>query len=175
MAEAETENEPTPPTTNNPLSRFFQEATFLNKSFTLYMAALSAAVIAVLKLLDESKLKESFGGWGIFIFCGLIFVPFLLIFLTDTLPKILEKRREKSLQLLGMQGQVQQAGYFRLEPYQERDQDKFFRADNAHEKVLQWILSATSPLLYLSGRSGTGKSSLLASWVLPKLQLHLHD
>jgi len=61
------------------------------------------------------------------------------------------------------------APYFSLRP-RERIEN-FERADLAHERVLSWILSAPAPLLYLTGASGTGKSSILSAWVVPKLSV----
>jgi uncharacterized protein YjbI with pentapeptide repeats len=37
-------------------------------------------------------------------------------------------------------------------------------------EVLRWLEHPTSPVLYLTGLSGSGKSSLLTAWVLPHLQ-----
>lgn len=66
-------------------------------------------------------------------------------------------------------------GYFRIGPYLDTAEDRarFDRADRAHEKVLDWIKQAaaagTLPL-YLTGDSGSGKSSLLNAYVLPTLR-----
>ena len=69
----------------------------------------------------------------------------------------------------GISGTLHDPEYFRIWPYEASDSDRYSRPDRAHEEVLRWIRSATSPVLYLTGRSGTGKSSLLNAWVLPKL------
>jgi hypothetical protein len=39
------------------------------------------------------------------------------------------------------------------------------------EVVLAWLVKRTAPLLYLSGTSGSGKSSIMSAWVLPKAAL----
>src|SRR5262249_50320972 len=59
-------------------------------------------------------------------------------------------------------------GYFTLRP--REDEAGFERADNAHNDVLRWIQTNKDSVLYLTGASGTGKSSLLSSWVIPKLK-----
>src|SRR5271155_1343053 len=62
--------------------------------------------------------------------------------------------------------------YFRIGPYldTDKDQDSFTRADKAHEKVLAWLRHSAFVPLYLTGDSGSGKSSLLNAFVLPAMQ-----
>jgi hypothetical protein len=64
------------------------------------------------------------------------------------------------------------SGYFRIGPYLNTadDRTKFDRSDRIQEKVLKWILSSESVPLYLTGESGSGKSSLLNAHVLPRLR-----
>ena len=63
-------------------------------------------------------------------------------------------------------------GYFRIGPYLDSPEDrtKFDRADQAQEKVLAWVLRSSAVPLYLTGDSGSGKSSLLNAVVLPRLR-----
>ena len=61
-------------------------------------------------------------------------------------------------------------GYFRLTPYQSDDRNNFGRIDGAHERILSWLKNTDQILLYLSGRSGSGKSSLLNAFVIPSVQ-----
>jgi hypothetical protein len=63
-------------------------------------------------------------------------------------------------------------GYFRIGPYLDTAEDraKFDRADRIHEKVLEWIKRAATTPLYLTGDSGSGKSSVLNAYVLPELR-----
>ena len=63
-------------------------------------------------------------------------------------------------------------GYFRIGPYQNQEDDcaAFDRADQAHKKVLDWLQRSSAIPLYLTGDSGSGKSSLLNAYVLPKLR-----
>jgi hypothetical protein len=78
------------------------------------------------------------------------------------------------LKELAVKTGVEQTGYFRIGPYQDTDKDraKFNRPDGAEEKVLDWIKKSTQVPLYLTGDSGSGKSSLLNAFVLPKLRQH---
>ena len=81
------------------------------------------------------------------------------------------RRRDRKLVEEGIRGTLNDPEYFRIWPYEARDSERYSRPDGAHEDVLHWIEAATSPVLYLTGRSGTGKSSLLNAWVLPKLKV----
>jgi hypothetical protein len=96
--------------------------------------------------------------------------PLLFALLFITLPNWLARRRERRLIEQGISGTLEDPAYFRIRPYEAQDRERFWRPDGAHEEVLNWLLSAQDPVLYLTGRSGTGKSSLLNAWVLPKLK-----
>jgi DNA-binding transcriptional ArsR family regulator len=71
------------------------------------------------------------------------------------LPAWLKRRRAKQATALGISGTVKEHDYFRLTP--RTDSASFDRADRA-------------PLLYLTGASGVGKSSIVEAWLLPKLR-----
>ena len=60
-------------------------------------------------------------------------------------------------------------GYFRIGPYldSEKDHAAFTRADHAHERVQEWLRQSSSVPLYLTGDSGSGKTSLLNAFVIP--------
>ena len=83
------------------------------------------------------------------------------------------RRIRLRLQSLAVQSGAVPQGYFRIGPYLDAAEDraKFDRADLAHEKVLDWIKRSVADVpLYLAGNSGSGKSSLLNAFVLPKLR-----
>jgi hypothetical protein len=84
------------------------------------------------------------------------------------------ERARHTLQRLALQPGIEQSGYFRIGPYLSTAEDriKFDRADRAHEKVLSWIERSSSLPLYLTGDSGSGKSSLINAFVLPALRDH---
>ena len=44
------------------------------------------------------------------------------------------------------------------------------RDDKAHEEVMAWVQAEKSPVLYLTGVSGSGESSLLKAWAVPELE-----
>jgi hypothetical protein len=80
-----------------------------------------------------------------------------------------QHRRARRMQELVLRGEVKDPGYFRLTPYTARQRTAFQRADHAHEWVREWIEDAREPILFLTGASGTGKSSLLQAHVIPAL------
>src|SRR5208283_3833407 len=81
-------------------------------------------------------------------------------------------RNRRALQMLAVQPEAVQTGYFRIGPYQNSaaDRNAFSRPDRADGKVFEWIKASTESLLYLTGDSGSGKSSLLNASVLPRLR-----
>ncbi|MEN3381154.1 MAG: hypothetical protein V7608_1198 [Hyphomicrobiales bacterium] len=93
-----------------------------------------------------------------------IFVAFYL------LPEWREAAARSRLQNLGIGGQLKDPGYFRLTPYRERDSARFMRMDGAETAVVDWIIGSASPIVYLYGQSGVGKSSLLLAAVVPALK-----
>jgi Leucine-rich repeat (LRR) protein len=62
------------------------------------------------------------------------------------------------------------ARYFRLDPYVTATPQEFRREDDAHNDVLRRIRETSRPVLFLSGASGAGKSSVLEAYVLPMLR-----
>ena len=59
---------------------------------------------------------------------------------------------------------------FRLRPYDADDNAAYDRPDGAHHEALRWLKKTNEPFLYLTGFSGTGKSSLLQAWLVPELK-----
>ena len=104
-------------------------------------------------------------------FWALVAAPFVLILLFSVLPTLWRAMRERRLEATVIAGDPQfKPGYFRLQPYGESDRESFRRLDGAEATVLNWLEATDDTLLYLSGASGVGKSSLLAADVLPKLR-----
>ena len=117
---------------------------------------------------DLESLQASIGnGW----FWVLASVPFVCIVFFSLLPTLWRAARERRLKEKLITGKAHfNPGYFRLHPYGASDSESFVRLDAAGVKILTWIKSSPASLLYLSGVSGVGKSSLLAADILPKLQ-----
>jgi hypothetical protein len=143
-----------------PLRRF-------NASLGLTLAGTLGFWVALYKY--DQKLTELMNiHWGRVALA--IVVPIGVCLLAFVLPNWLRRRRDESLKEWAIKGQPEH-GYFRLAPYDEADHQRFKRADGAHIEVAEWLEKrASGPLLYLTGRSGTGKSSMLSAYVLPKLR-----
>ncbi len=124
-----------------------------------YVAALAAALYAF------KRLAEPLAGIPRWTQALIVFAPLVFVLLFNTIPVLIEWRRKKQLAEVG--GKLQ-PGYFRLFP--RDDEASFKRADGKHQEILNWLERNESHLLYLTGMSGTGKSSLLAAWVLPNLE-----
>jgi hypothetical protein len=82
------------------------------------------------------------------------------------------ERSRRRVQAMAVKTDAVQDGYFRIGPYLDTagDRVKFDRADKAHEKVLDWVSRSEAMPLYLTGDSGSGKSSVLNAFVLPALR-----
>jgi hypothetical protein len=82
------------------------------------------------------------------------------------------ERKRRQAQALAVKIDAVPEGYFRIGPYLDTAEDraKFDRADRIHEKVLAWLKRADATPLYLTGDSGSGKSSVLNAYALPELR-----
>lgn len=104
------------------------------------------------------------------IFFVMIGGPLVLVAVFSVGPMILRQIRERSLHRI-IQDEVEYtAGYYRLTPYEASDRNRYGRPDGAVEQALDWLTSVTDPVLYLSGASGAGKSSLIAAGITSALQ-----
>src|SRR5208283_1498509 len=126
---------------------------------TAYVVAVTAGVYAFQKFAEPLK------GRPFWILVSLLAAPLVLALVFQAIPELVDRRRRKRLTEIA--GHLQ-AGYFQLAP--REDEASFTRADGKHEEILRWLEQRTSPILYLTGLSGSGKSSLLAAWVLPRLE-----
>jgi hypothetical protein len=126
---------------------------------TAYLGAVTAAVLAFQKLNEPLR---SVPPW---VRALIISSPVVLAFTLHTIPALLAERRKKRLREIS--GDLKPA-YFSLAP--RDDEASFQRADNKHNEVHQWVQKKAGSVLYLTGASGSGKSSVLAAWVLPRLK-----
>ena len=101
----------------------------------------------------------------------LIGLPVLVV-VAQILAEWAAERKRKQAQALAVKVDAVPEGYFRIGPYLDTAEDRarFDRADRIHEKVLAWIKRADATPLYLTGDSGSGKSSVLSAFALPELR-----
>ena len=85
----------------------------------------------------------------------------VLIVAAQILAEWRAERKRRQAQALAVKVEAVPEDYFRIGPYLDTAEDraKFARADRAHEKVLAWLKRANATPLYLTGDSGSGKSS----------------
>jgi hypothetical protein len=125
---------------------------------TAYVGAVTAAVFAFQKLAEPLKGTPP---WLRVVLLSLFPIGALVF---HTVPALVEQRRKK--RLTEITGHLQ-PGYFRLVP--RDDEASFTRADGKHHDIHRWLKEYSGLVAYLTGLSGSGKSSLLAAWVLPNL------
>lgn len=126
---------------------------------TAYFAAITAALIAFQKLpkpLDTAPLWLRV--------TGLSLLPAIAV-LFQVIPDWLDRRRNQ--RLTEIEGHLEK-GYFQLAA--REDESSFTRADGIHEEILGWIERCTSRLLYLTGLSGSGKTSIVSACIAPRLE-----
>jgi hypothetical protein len=117
---------------------------------------------------DIQDLKKKIGDLAFWLIVG---TPIICILLFSMLPTFWRALRERRLRAVAIGGDTQfKPGYFRLHPYGAVDRDVFKRLDGADTTILNWLSQTDASVLYFSGASGSGKSSLLAANVLPTLR-----
>jgi hypothetical protein len=104
------------------------------------------------------------------IFYGGIGLPLVLVGTFSVLPTILRARREARLRPLSRNPTPPEPGYFRLHPYGAADKKKYHRPDGALDQAKEWLKRTEATVLYLSGASGSGKSSLVEAGLVPALE-----
>jgi Leucine-rich repeat (LRR) protein len=131
------------------------------------------ASIAVFALLAHHVPKID----GTNLFVGVIAsIPPLLVFLCQTLPRLINEHRYRVLvetskrESVNLRATVTLADYFSIAPYSESRRQRYDRDDGLHKEVLTWLKGTRESVVILSGLSGTGKTSLLQAFVIPELR-----
>src|SRR5208282_5185604 len=139
------------------------------KALSIYVGALTTLVIAITKLNKYVKNLFQCPTW---LWVSIAALPLVVAFATNAIPSFIRRRREKELEEWGVKGETVLRGYFRIGPYEQNEQDRYQykRADNAHVAVFEWLSKSPPGIIYLSGVSGAGKSSLINAHVLPTLK-----
>lgn len=135
------------------------------KSAGLYLAAVTAylvtatgLVVAWKKYLAPEGDKPDFAIWAL---AGVLALPLLFALFFNLIPA-LRRRRERNLRPTGLG----EAGYFTTGP---RENDPHHLFDRGYEPFLEWAGAPKTPLLHLTGLSGSGKSSLIGAYLKPRL------
>jgi hypothetical protein len=136
-----------------------------------YLGAATALILALSRFREQAEKlfgHQFFGFWFI-----LASLPLFGVFVSHTLPILVSRRRDARLKSWGVTIRERTAfDYFRTTPYQSNAQDRarYTRADGMHHAVKKWIYECSEQILFLSGTSGSGKTSLLSAYALPELQ-----
>ena len=122
-----------------------------------------AMVIASLKYLSHYIEEISEGvyylKWLLYIIIALIIYSLYFFTVRPTLIK----RKELNLRPNGEPDK----NYFTTSP---RIEDKYNFFASGYEQYLEWLIQPKAPILYLTGSSGSGKSSLINAYLAPQLQ-----
>jgi hypothetical protein len=97
--------------------------------------------------------------WGLCLIIGVI----LYVLYFFTIRPVINKQRELRLKPTGEPDKH----YFTTAP---RTHDQYHFFENGYEQYLQLLRHAQTPLLYLTGMSGSGKSSLINAYLAPQLE-----
>jgi hypothetical protein len=129
--------------------------------------AVPALLIGVAAGADLSAEVSTLPSW---IWAPLAALPLLAVFGGQLWPRVLSRLRARRLAAVASSS-VLRASYFRVTPYSssDGDQQRFNRFDGVHHEILAWLRSADRGIHYLTGSSGSGKTSLLSAYVLPQL------
>lgn len=149
-----------------PFSRDFQSALSRATSnvtgLATFIGTLTALVAAFYVFHTQLGLSQLWAG----IICAAAILAF---FLLAVLPDWRDELRLERMRVAGISGRLLDPSYFRLIPYEADDQQRFKRPDSAAEDAKKWIDNSQFPILYLSGQSGVGKSSLINAAIAPGL------
>ena len=140
------------------------------KDAAIYLVLGTAYLHTATKFVAEWKKLVAEGGKAgltIYILAVILALPLLFVLFFNLLPA-LRRRRELGLRTTG-EGD---SGYFTTAP-REGDPHGFF--DKGYDHFVNWAAKPPAPLLHLTGLSGSGKSSLLAACIKPRLAAGVGD
>lgn len=140
------------------------------RKLALYVSALVALLLGLEKLKEPVKIL--FNSDDRRLIWLVAAVPLIALVVFDILRIGIDWWLDQELRLKPGKSTTNAAGIFRITPYEDTaaDRGSYERADNLQFAVLNWIQSAEFTIGYVTGRSGSGKSSLLNAFVLPQLR-----
>ena len=134
----------------------------LIERFGLIAAGLVTLAGSVAALLRDTQPELR---WGVIVLAAVMLL--FIVVGKVVIPAIQARRRQKVIAI--PEASLRGPMTFRLRPYDEADHAGFDRPDRAHDAALRWLQRTSATFLYLTGFSGTGKSSLLQAWLIPEL------
>lgn len=140
------------------------------RKLSVYLGAVGLFLWGLTKL--QAPVEKVFGKSQPWLVIPIAALPLAITAAFELGPSLWTRYKEQQLKQSGLSAKVGKANYFRLTPYENTEEDRrnFARADQVHTRVLSWIKTTNQPVVYLTGRSGTGKSSILNAFVIPSLR-----
>lgn len=142
---------------------------FVASSWTDTSKALACLAAVILAWMIPPLLGVQLGSSTSLVVIGIATVPLVCYLFLDARPRWREARYRARAPVARDADET----YFKTWPRPAPGDDQpvtFSRPDKAERTVLEWIERAASPMLHLTGASGTGKSSLLDAFVIPHLR-----
>jgi hypothetical protein len=132
---------------------------------------LLTVILRIIKLIGDSSFKTFYGVHPIVTWAIAVAAPFYILCFSVA-PQAWRRYRQakRAAMTLAYNPDIEGTKYFRLDHYVTPTPQAFRRDDDAHNEVLRWIRNTNQPVLFLSGVSGSGKSSVLEGYVLPMLR-----
>lgn len=127
-----------------------------------------AAGIAVELTYLKGTLQDFFGDGYTWATALSIVIAVVLVGWIVVWPRYTRWTRHHQLGVVAARSKVLSPGHFSLRPLSAADAERFVRLDKVHESVHEWLKAASDPIVYITGTSGAGKSSLLNAYVIPK-------
>jgi Leucine-rich repeat (LRR) protein len=138
---------------------FFIEILHKTKEYILVFAMIIAALKYLSSYIDEITHGLKYANLAIYAIVAVII--FSLYFFT--IRPLIIKRHELKMKPTGEPDEH----YFTTSP---RTDDKYHFFSAGYESYLEWLLHPKVPVLYLTGPSGSGKSSLINAYLVPELE-----
>ncbi len=129
------------------------------KEYILVIAMVLGASGYLSHYVNEISEGAEYLKWIIY---SLLFIIIISLYFF-TLRPVLLKKRELNLRPRGQPDE----NYFTTSP---RVDDSYHFFISGYEQYLEWLKSPRSPILYLTGSSGSGKSSLIHAYLAPQLE-----
>ncbi|MBP7001738.1 hypothetical protein [Amaricoccus sp.] len=108
--------------------------------------------------------------WSVLLLAAVPATVFGLVFWFSARPALRQARAERRAAALAFEPVPEPPkSAFRLTPYGPGDRDIYNRLDRQEQEVLAWVRDTPGSVLYLSGDSGVGKSSVIAASLVPSL------
>lgn len=137
----------------------FSEFLHQVKEYILIFAMVIAAVFYLSSYINKIPGQFNYLKW---IISAVVIIIIISLYFFTVRPALL-KKKELNLRPKGEPDQ----NYFTTSP---RTDDKYQFFSSGYEQYVEWLMHPKSSILYLTGPSGSGKSSLINAYIAPQLE-----